>query len=169
MPFEAHPDRRKIATLLAIAAAFVLIGVWLAGGVGPVGSIRGWSPQALHVFGWIAIVFFGFGVAVLLQRLFSSGAEVRIDAEGVYGRRSGNRVIPWSVIERITTVDAGRVPLAHLFLNDPSAFAGRKRLGAKSFGHVTLSLQGTDGELSEMRAAFDYFAPGRRDDSAGTP
>lgn len=167
MPFEAHPDRRKIASLLAIAVAFVLIGVWLTGGFGPVGPIRGWSPQALHVFGWIAIVFFGFGVAVLVSRLFSSGAEVRVDAEGVYGRRSGNRVIPWSAIERITTVDAGRVQLAHVFLDDASAFAGPKRMGAKSFGHVTLSLQGTDGKLSDMRAAFDYFAPGRRDDSAG--
>ncbi|WP_409434760.1 STM3941 family protein [Mycobacterium sp. SMC-14] len=165
MPFEAHPDRRKIASLLAIAGAFVLSGVWLAGGFGPVESIRGWSPQALHVFGWIAIVFFGFGVAVLVQRLFSSGVEVRVDAEGVYGRRSGNRVIPWSAIERITTVDGGRVQLAYLFLNDASEFAGRKRLGAKSFGHVALSLQGTDGKLSDMRAAFDYFAPGRRDDS----
>lgn len=45
-------------------------------------------------------------MAVLVARLFASGAEVRIDAEGVYGRRSGNRVIPWSAIERITTVDA---------------------------------------------------------------
>lgn|GEM_PF-4626511 len=107
MPFEAHPDRRKIATLLAIAVAFVLIGVRLAGGFGSVGPIRGWSPEALHVFGWIAIVFFGFGVAVLVSRL-----------------------------------------------------------GAKSFGHVTLSLQGTDGNFGDMRAAFDYFAPGRRDDSA---
>jgi len=167
MPFEAHPDRRKIAALLAIAVAFVLIGVRLAGGFGPVGPIRGWSPQALHVFGWIAIVFFGFGVAVLVARLFSSGAEVRIDAEGVYGRRSGNRVIPWSAIERITTADTGRVQLAHLFLDDASVFPSPKRLGAKSFGHVTLSLQGTDGKLSDMRAAFDYFAPGRRDDSGG--
>lgn len=167
MPFEAHPDRRKIATLLAMAVALVLIGVRLAGGFGPVGPIRGWSPQALHVFGWIAIVFFGFGVAVLVARLFSAGAEVRVDAEGVYGRRNGNRVIPWSAIERITTVDGGRVQLAHLFLGDGSAFAGRKRLGSKSFGDVTLSLQGTDGKLSDLRAAFDYFAPGRRDDSAG--
>ncbi|OBG40611.1 MULTISPECIES: STM3941 family protein [Mycolicibacter] len=167
MPFEAHPDRRKIASLLAIAVAFVLIGVRLAGGFGPVGPIRGWSPQALHVFGWIAIVFFGFAVAVLISRLFSSGAEVRIDAEGVYGRRSGNRVIPWSAIERITTADTGRVQLAHLFLDNASAFPRPERLGAKSFGHVTLSLQGTDGKLSDMRAAFDYFAPGRRDDSAG--
>lgn len=167
MPFEAHPDRRKIASLLAIGGAFVLIGVWLAGGFGPVGPIRGWSPQALHVFGWIAIAFFGFGVAVLVARLFASGAEVRIDAEGVYGRRSGNRVIPWSAIERITTVDTGRVQLAHLFLDAASAFPRPRRLGARSFGHVTLSLQGTDGELSDMRAAFDYFAPGRRDDSAG--
>lgn len=167
MPFEAHPDRRKIASLLAIAGAFVLSGVWLAGGFGPVESIRGWSPQALHVFGWIAIVFFGFGVAVLVQRLFSSGVEVRVDAEGVYGRRSGNRVIPWSAIERITTVDAGRVQLAYLFLNDASEFAGRKSMGAKSFGQVALSLQGTDGKVSDMRAAFDYFAPGRRDDSGG--
>ncbi|WP_286672156.1 STM3941 family protein [Mycolicibacter heraklionensis] len=167
MPFEAHPDRRKIASMLAIAWAFVLIGVWLAGGFGPVESIRGWSPQALHVFGWIAIVFFGFGVAVLVPRLFSSGVEVRIDSEGVYQRRGGSRVIPWGAVERITTVDAGRVQLAHLFLNEASAFAGRRRLGAKSFGHVTLSLQGTDGKLSDMRAAFDYFAPGRRDDSAG--
>ncbi|WP_409426789.1 STM3941 family protein [Mycobacterium sp. SMC-11] len=167
MPFEAHPDRRKIASLLAIAVVFVLIGVRLAGGFGPVESIRGWSPQALHVFGWIAIVFFGFGVAVLVSRLFSSGVEVRIDAEGVYGRRSGNRVIPWNAIERITTADTGRVQLAHLFLDDASAIPSPKRLGAKSFGHVTLSLQGTDGKLSDMRAAFDYFAPGRRDDSAG--
>ncbi|OBK89120.1 hypothetical protein A5649_13790 [Mycolicibacter heraklionensis] len=167
MPFEAHPDRRKLASLLAIAVAFVLIGVWLAGAFGPVGPIRGWSPQALHVFGWIAIVFFGFGVAVLVSRLFSSGAEVRIDAEGVYGRRSGNRVIPWSAIERITTADSGRVQLAHLFLDGSAAFPRPKRLGAKSFGHVTLSLQGTDGNLGDMRAAFDYFAPGRRHDSAG--
>lgn len=165
MPFEAHPDRRKITLLLAISVAFVLIGVRLTGGFGPVGPIRGWSPQALHVFGWIAIVFFGFGVAVLVLRLFSAGAEVRIDAEGVYGRRGGKQVIPWSAIERITTVDAGRVQLAHLFLSDTSALVGRKRLGAKSFGHVTLSLQGTDGKLGEMRAAFDHFAPGRRDDS----
>lgn len=165
MPFEAHPDRRKIASLLAIAVAFVLIGVWLAGGFGPVGPIRGWSPQALHVFGWIAIIFFGCGVAVSVPRLFSSGAEVRIDAEGVYGRRNGKRVIPWSAIERITTVDGGRVQLACLFLNDPPAFAGHRRLGARSFGDVALSLQGTDGKLSEMRAAFDYFAPGKRDDS----
>lgn len=165
MPFEAHLDRRKIASLVAIGVAFVLAGVWLAGGFGPVGPIRGWSPQALHVFGWIAIVFFGLGLAIVAPRLFQSGVAVRIDAEGVYWRRNGKRVIPWSAVERIATVDAGRVQLAYLFLNDSSAFTGRKRLGAKSFGDVGLSLQGTDGNFADMRAAFDYFAPGKRDDA----
>lgn len=166
MPFEAHLDRRRIAVLIAIGLAFVLLGVWLAGGFGAVGPIRGWSPQALHVFGWIASLFFGCGVAVLVPKLFSSGVEIRIDSEGVYARRSGPSVIPWSVIQRITTVDAGRLQLAHLFLDDSSAFSGRRRLGAAAFGDITLSLQGTDRKLSEMRAAFDHFAPGRRDSSA---
>lgn len=164
MPFEAHLDRRKIALLVAIALAFVLGGVWMAGGFGPVGPIRGWSPQALHVFGWTGIVVFGLGLATVAPRLFQSGVEVRVDAEGVYGRRNGKRVIPWSAIERIATVDAGRVQLAYLYLNDSAALAGRKRLGAKTFGDVALSLQGTDGNLADLRAAFDYFAPGKRDD-----
>ncbi|RRR43452.1 hypothetical protein EHH44_14295 [Mycolicibacter terrae] len=166
MPFEAHLDRRRIALLVAIALAFVLGGVWMVGGFGPVDPPRRWSVGATHVWGWIGIVFFGLSLAVLVPRLFQSGVEVRIDAEGVYWRRNGRRVIPWSAIERIATVDAGRVQLAHLFLDDASAFAGRKRLGGKFFGHVTLSLQGTDGKLSEMRAAFDYFAPGKREDPA---
>ncbi|OBH17670.1 STM3941 family protein [Mycolicibacter sinensis] len=166
MPFEAHLDRRRIALLVAIALAFVLGGVWMVGGFGPVDPPRRWSVGATHGWGWIGIVFFGLSLAVLVPRLFQSGVEVRIDAEGVYGRRNGRRVIPWSAIERIATVDAGRVQLAHLFLDDASAFADRKRLGGKFFGHVTLSLQGTDGKLSEMRAAFDYFAPGKREDPA---
>ncbi|BBZ23881.1 STM3941 family protein [Mycolicibacter hiberniae] len=167
MPFEAHLDRGKIAVLLAIAVAFVLAGVWLVGGFGPVGPIRGWSPEALGIFGWCAIVFFGLGVAVLAGRLVQSGVEVRIDADGVYRRRGGNRVIPWSAIERVRTVDAGRVQLAYLYLNDAAAVGGRSRPGAASFGDVTLSLQGTDKTVGEMRAAFDHFAPGRREDARG--
>ncbi|ORV45302.1 hypothetical protein AWC02_13765 [Mycolicibacter engbaekii] len=165
MPFEAHLDRRKIAVLLAIAVTLVLAGVHLAGGFGPVGPIRGWSPQALRIVGWCAIVFFGLGAAVLVARLVQSGVEVRIDADGVYRRRNGNRVIPWSAIERVRTVDAGRVQLACLYLNDAAAAGGRSRPGAASFGDVTLSLQGTDKTVGEMRAAFDYFAPGRREDA----
>lgn len=129
----------------------------------PVSSIRGWSPQALHVFGWVGIFLFGLGVAVLVPRLFVTGAEIRIDAEGVYLRSGGGQVIPWSAINRITTVDGGRVQLAYLFLKDPAVLRRRRRLGAKSFGDVAVSLQGTDGKISEMRAAFDHFAPGRRD------
>lgn len=163
MPFEAHQDRRRIAVLIAVGLALVLSSVRLAGGFGPVSSIRGWSPQALHVFGWVGIFLFGLGVAALVPRLFATGAEIRIDAEGVYLRSGGGQVIPWSAINRITTVDGGRVQLAYLFLNDPAVLRRRRRLGAKSFGDVAVSLQGTDGKISEMRAAFDHFAPGRRD------
>ncbi|MEB3032144.1 STM3941 family protein [[Mycobacterium] nativiensis] len=174
MPFEAHLDRRRVAQLVAISLAFVLGGVWLAGGFGPIGPIRGWSPNALHVVGWISIVFFGLGLAIVVPRLFQSGVEVRVDAEGVYGRRYSKLVIPWSAVERITTVDAGRIQYANLFVRDPDDYppggvAGWiSRLGSRSSGCIAVSLQGTDGSLAEMSAAFDYFAPGKRDRPAAS-
>jgi hypothetical protein len=172
MPFEAHLDRKKVAMLVAIGVVFVCGGVWMVGGFGPVEPGR-WTPTQMHVAGWIGIVFFGLGLLVFVPRLFQSGVEVRIDAEGVYGRRYAKRVIPWSAVERVVTVDAGRIQTARLFLRDadsyqPDGVAGRIRrltrgLGTKTFGDAEVSLQGTDGNLAEMRAAFDYFAPGKLD------
>jgi hypothetical protein len=173
MPFEAHLDRKKVARLVAISVAFVCGGLWMVGGFGPVESAHGWSSGTLRVLGWFAIAFFGLGVAMTVPRLFQSGVEVRVDAEGVYGRRYAKQVIPWSVIERITMVDAGRIQTARLFLRDadsyqPDGVAGWIRrltrgLGTKTFGDAEVSLQGTDGNLAEMRTAFDYFAPGKLD------
>lgn len=176
MPFEAHLNRWRVARLVALAVALLLGGVRLAGGFGPIDAVRGVPPETLHVIGWIGIVFFGLGLVMMVPQLFQSGVEVRVDAEGVYGRRYCKRVIPWSAIERIATVDMGRIQITDLYLNDPENYppdgvAGWIRratrgLGTKTFGDVSVTLQNTDGNIADMRAAFDHFAPGRRQDPA---
>lgn len=173
MPFEANLDRRRVALLVAIGLAFVLIGVWMVGGFGPVEPSGRMSVGAQHVWGWIAIVFFGLGVAISVPRLFQSGVAVRVDADGVYGRRHSQQVIPWSAIDRITTVEVRRIQFARLYLNDPEGYPpeGIARwvrratgvFGMKALGAVDISLQTTDRNLAELRVAVEHFAPGKLD------
>ncbi|MGV0625106.1 STM3941 family protein [Mycolicibacter minnesotensis] len=161
MPYEAHLDRRKIALLIALNVLIVLLGVSMTGGFGPVEPTRRWSPFALHVMGWALIIIVVWALVMTVPRLFQSGVEVRIDTEGVYGRRSRNPVIPWAAIDGIAMGGSGSARWICVLLKDPDSFVSRSRWWGRAFGDVAIPLGGTDANIAEVEAAIDRFAPER--------
>lgn len=183
MPFEANISRARTMRFLLISVVFVAIGVFLIARPaaltddrspghrdrGPIGLVEmfGVSPTtAYQGFGWLCIAFFGLLAVVWGRRLFASGVELRIDAEGIYWNRWSDQVIPWSAIKQIAVRVTGRQRFACLFLHDPSAYPSRTALGVikrltrtGKYGDISLTITDTDRSFDEMMAAIDQFAP----------
>ncbi len=80
----------KAVKLLALATPFVLIGIWLVERSLP-GS-RGFYAA------WIAILFFGLGIAVGLFHLFDKRPQIVINENGLWARYTKQGLIEWEFI-----------------------------------------------------------------------
>ena len=90
---EFRRSKSKILGIALAAVGFVVLGVWLIGT----------DSAKAQIAGWVTIVFFGFGVAVLVWQLFKSGDEacIVIDEQGIVDKRTKVGVIPWSDVSRV--------------------------------------------------------------------
>jgi hypothetical protein len=162
-PFEARNSPWRIALLLVVALAFVVLGAWMIGAFGRAPDHR-FKTQAI---GWVSVVFFGLAAILVTRRLFDTDVEIRIDANGIYWRRRSSQVIPWSAIDRITIGEVRGQRFACLFLRDPRAFPSDGVTGmlggankALGFGDVALGATGTDRSFDQLMSAIKQFAPG---------
>ena len=156
--FEADNSRWRVMALLAGAAGFVALGIWL---------LRlDDAPAGSTVAAWAAIVFFGSCFAVGVPRAIQTGPELRIDRNGIWWNRWSDRTIPWCEITRIAVRQMRDQRFLALHLRDPSAYTSERLLGklasinrVMGFGDIALNMQGTDRSFDELADAVRRFAP----------
>lgn len=164
MAFEANISRWRSALLTLGATGFVLIGLWMVGLIGSPPRISGFK----YAMGWVCIVLFGALGMLWIRRLFQSGVEVRVDANGILYRRWSGQTIPWIAITRAKAMRLNNQRFLCLYLADPNAFPsvtvmGRLARANKSmgFGDVTVSMTGTDQSFDALMASVARYGPGR--------
>jgi hypothetical protein len=158
--FVAKPSRWRLLLFLLGAAAFVAIGLWIAG-------MFGAPPEPdFSWFGWIAIAFFGSCGAAITLRLFDSGDEIRVDHQGFYWKRWSVTPIPWSAVQAVRSAEMSSQKFVCIDLVDPDRYPSDRMLGrlagankALGFGDIALSATGTDRTHSELLAAISGFRP----------
>jgi hypothetical protein len=167
MTFEAILSRPKMALFCLGSLLGVVLGLWMVGAFGEPPSSRRYPGWEVTLVDWAGMVFAGIAAAVCARRLLQSGAEVRIDTAGIYWRRWGATVIPWSAINRIGVGVMRRQRFLCLYLTDPAALPAKgipARLApmnrSMGYGDIAVSTVGTDGRFEDMVAAVERFAPG---------
>ena len=151
-PVELHSSPAKSGFMLAGCIAFV-IGSFL---------------MILHVremffVGWLGVVFFGFALVKIVQRLGEKGPQVILDDRGVYDKRSIGFVIPWSQI-RYVGVTKQFVAL-HLVDEQPylDQYTPAKRFFAQmntylGYPHFVVNLAGLEGNAKDIAVLIDTEA-----------
>ena len=162
--FVALPSRWRLALMALGAAAFVAIGLWMAGMFGAAPRTDRYSADATNAIGWICVAFFALCGVAIVRRLFDTRAQVRIGPHGILWVRLSDRTIPWSDITDITEWSHRGQRMIILHLRDPARWpprgvsallAGANR--ALTGGDVAISLTGTDRSFDEAVAAIGRF------------
>jgi hypothetical protein len=168
MELTARSSPWRMALIVLGAAAFVVIGMWMAGLFGEPPQFRR-SPTALvQLFGWISIIFFGAAALVGIRRVLDAGPQLTVSAQGIRWKPWSEDVIPWREIRDVTVwefraqktiilhlVDAARYPSGTLL----GRLAGANR--AITGGDIAISLTGLDRSFDEAFAAIREFRRGR--------
>lgn len=90
-----HGSRLKAGLLVLAGLAFVAIGFWMLND--PDGTSR-YSPEALHVVGFLSIAFFGAATLAAIVQLFRP-AKLVIGPDGLtYVHMSGRKAWRWSAV-----------------------------------------------------------------------
>jgi hypothetical protein len=159
--FVARNSPSRLALMVLGAAAFVALGLWLAGLFGP-------PPKpGREWLGWLASVFFGFAGIVGARRLFDRSDQLVIDRNGIFWRHWSETTIPWSAIESFSRHSIRRQQFLSLHLKSPAMFprsgaggwVGNLNRGL-GFGDIALTVAGTDRSFDELVEAIDRYAPG---------
>jgi len=181
MIFEAYYSKAKLALMAVLGVLFAALGAWMltqtaddmADGGGrkivALANLFGTEPATMaHIIGWLCIAM---GVAVLpivLLNLRHKGPAMRIDANGVYWHRWSEETIPWTNIDTLKPYSVQAQKFVGITLFDPSLTTRKGLLGklkgvnnALGYGHVALSLQGTDGDYAGMVETLMYHASTR--------
>jgi hypothetical protein len=160
--FVARNSPSRLALMLLAAAAFVALGLWIAGLFGP-------PPKpGREWLGWLAAVFFGFAGIVGVRRLFDRSDQLVIDRNGIFWRHWSETTIPWSAIDSFSTHSIRRQHFLSLHLKSPAmfprsgpgGFVGSLNRGL-GFGDIALTVAGTDRSFDELVEAIDRYAPER--------
>ena len=162
--FVAYPSRWRRVLLAIVAVVFVLFGFMMVGAFGPLSDPAANPPAVILVFGWLAIVFFGFCGVVWIARLFDTAEQLRIDAMGVRYAAWSRAMMPWQDITNVTIWSSNRQRTLVLHLRDPARYPGkglaalfatinRKLTG----GDVSISLTGTDRSFDDALSAIAHF------------
>lgn len=159
--FVANAAPSRLLLLVVGAAAFVVLGIWIAG-------IAGAPPEpGREWIGWLSIVFFGLCAALGLRRVFDSSEQVKISRSGVYFKQWSEQTIPWSEIANVTVWEFKGQKSLILHLTHPERYRSTTLLGkmaganrALTGGDVAISLVGTDRSFADALAAVEYFGRG---------
>ena len=89
-------SRRSAAGLLLICLLFAVSGLWMA-----------FDDDGIFIaiIGWIAVIFFGFGLIVFVGRLFSFKPSVTVSTVGISSPTTARAgTVPWASILEVRTV-----------------------------------------------------------------
>lgn len=162
--FVAYNSRWRLALLVLVAVAFVVIGLWMGGAFGSPPSSRRYSDATIFGIGWFGALFFGLCAAVALKKSFDTNVQLQIGSSGIRWFPWSDQFIPWSEIDEVTTWSYGRQQAIILHLRHPDRFPGRG-LAAKlssanrmlTGGDISISLTGTDRSFDEAMSAIGQF------------
>lgn len=91
----------KLALLAGLGLGFCVIG-WLMTQASE--SSRRYSPEMLHILGWVTLVFFGACTMIALWRLLTQrGPVITLSPQGLQDVRVSADVVPWTAIETLYT------------------------------------------------------------------
>ncbi len=162
--FVTYPSRWRIALLLLVTFAFVLVGLWAVGAFGPPPVSRRASPAATNAIGWVCIVFFGLCGLAIIRMFFDKRVQLRINASGICWIRWSDEMIPWSEITDVTTWQYQLQKFVVLHLRDATRFPSQSRLAALAGasraltgGDIAITMSGTDRSYSEAMEAINRF------------
>ena len=150
--------------MVGAAIAFVGIGVWMAGLLGPVPVSRRSGPFMTELWGWCAIVFFGMCAVAGAKLWWQNSERLRIGKSGIKWAGWSDQTIPWSEISDVSEWRYRRSKFIVLHLRNPSQFPGRGfaslAQGANrklTGGDMGITLTGTDRKFDEAMAAIARF------------
>lgn len=158
--FVARYSPGRLILLLLGAVAFVVLGAWVAGLLGP-------APRPGREWvGWASMLFFGLCGLVVAPRFFDDEDQIVIDRNGVLWRQWSVATIPWGAVRGWQVREVRNQRFVCLFLKDASQFP-RARAGGLlaglnrglGFGDVALTAAGTDRKFDELLAAVERWAP----------
>lgn len=128
--------------------------IFVAGGIFMVTQAKD-SKEVL--WGWVCIVFFGFGAVVFLKQTLTGKPRILINESGIFDRTLGVGTIEWRDIENAyknsITVGINRSDFISLVLKDPQKYLQRgSQIKAKiaslnnalGFETLNINLSGTD-------------------------
>jgi hypothetical protein len=158
--FVARNSTVRVLLLMAGAVGFMLLGIWVAGLLGP-------PPRpGREWIGLAALLFFGLCFLLGIRRLFQGGDQIVVDRKGIFWRQWSETTIPWGAIVSFETRSIRHQHFVSLWLKDPSLFPSsgfgalfggmNKGLG---FGDVSINATGTDRSFAQLLDAVERFAP----------
>jgi hypothetical protein len=162
--FIAYPSRMRLVLLGLGAAAFVVLGLWMAGIFGPPPDSDRYSASTIFALGWICVVFFGLCGGAAIKKLFDAGEQLRIGRSGIRSTPWSDQTIPWSEFTDVTTWSHKQQNMIILHLRDPARFPGRG-IGAMlsganrmlTGGDIWISMTATDRSFEEAMSAIARF------------
>ena len=162
--FVAYPSRWRLAVLLLVAVAFLMIGLWAVGTFGPPPVSQRASPAFTNAIGWVSIVFFGSCGLALLKAFFDKRERLRIGPAGIHWTVWSGDMIPWVEIADITTWQFKLQKMVVLHLRDATLFPSASPLAAftgasraLTGGDIAITLSGTDRSYREAMEAISRF------------
>lgn len=160
--FVARPSPARLTLLVLGSLAFVVLGAWVAGWLGP-------APRpGREWIGWAAMLFFGLGAIVGVRRLFDQDDQIVVDGSGLYWKQWSEQTIPWSEVTDIREREIRRQRFLCLYLRNPERFPSgsafsrmiRASNAMADFGDISLSPIGTDKSFTELKdAILAYWRP----------
>lgn len=155
------------------SVAFVAIGLWMAGVLGPPPESSRYSSGFITVMGWFTIAFSGVCFVLGGTRFLDRREHLRIGVDGLRSTPWSDQTIPWSEIVDVTTWTVNRQHAIVLHLRDRTRFPGRGFAAMTAAanrsltgGDISVSVTGTDRTFEDAILALDQFRPQRRDPSA---
>lgn len=164
--FVAYPSRKKMLLLMLGGVVFVVLGLWMAGVLGPPPATGRYSTAFIRVMGWVAVAFFGLSLVVSLHRLLNVREVLRIGPAGIRWTHWSDQIIPWREIVDVTLWTHRGQTVIVLHLRDAVRFPGRGLAGLTApanrlltGGDISVSLSGIDRTVEETLSAMAEFKP----------
>lgn len=121
-------DKSKLRFMVFLAFLFVIAGVWFI--TEPTKLITPLLPSrgAVIAVGVLSIAFAGICLVIIFQKIGDRNPGLVINADGITDNSSGvsTGLIPWSVIEQVTTARVKNQPFILLHVTD-----GEQRIAAE--------------------------------------
>ena len=162
--FIAYNSRWRVAGLILLAVAFVLLGLWMVGAFGAPPSSRRYPAPLTMGIGWLSLVFFGLCGIALAKKFFDAQVQLQIGPSGVRWYPWSDQLVPWSEIQRVTTWSVKRQKFIVLHLRNPERFRGRGLTAIfgsanrrMTGGDICISLTGTNRSLDDAMSAIAHF------------